>query len=59
MQDTHRSQDAPEREQDMEEHEQEARRRDADERSPEEREDLLPDSDDKPAPPGGVNQPRG
>ena len=58
MQDTHRTHDALERERDMEEHEKEAQRRDADERVPEQRDDPLPDDDDKPAPPGGVNQPR-
>jgi hypothetical protein len=59
MQGTHRSEDAPERERDMEEHEREAQRREADERSPEKREPLAPDEDDKPAPPGPANQPRG
>jgi hypothetical protein len=57
MQDTHRSQDAPERERDMEEHEREAQRRERDERSPIER--AKPDVDDKPAPPGPTSQPRG
>ena len=59
MQETDPSQDAPERERDMEEHEREAQRREADERSPEERPGLAPDDDDKPAPPGPVQQPRG
>ena len=42
----------------MERHEREAQRRDSDERSPEAR-DPLPEDDDKPAPPGPANQPRG
>jgi hypothetical protein len=58
MQDTHRTQDLPEREEDMEQHEREAQRRDSDERSPEAR-NPLPEDDDKPAPPGPANQPRG
>ena len=57
MQDTHRTQDAPEREQDMERHEREAQRRESEERSPIER--GKPDVDDNPAPPGPTNQPRG
>ena len=57
MQDTHRSPDAPEREQDAREHEREAQRREAEERPPGER--AEPDDADKPAPPGPVNQPRG
>jgi hypothetical protein len=59
MQDTHRTQDAPERERDMEKDEREAQWRDADERTPEERKPLAPEDDDKPAPPGPANQPRG
>jgi hypothetical protein len=59
MQDTHRTQDLPEREEDMERHEREAQRRDADERSPEQRDTLVPEDEDKPAPPGPANQPRG
>ena len=59
MQEIDPSTDAPEHERDMEEHEREAQRREADERSPEERKPLAPDDDDKPAPPGTVNQPRG
>jgi len=58
MQETDPTEGAPERERDMERHEREAQRREADERSPEAR-DPLPDDDDKPAPPGPVNQPRG
>jgi hypothetical protein len=59
MQETHRSQDAPERERDMEREERETQRREAEERSPEERDPLAPEDDDKPAPPGPANQPRG
>jgi hypothetical protein len=55
MQDTHRSQD--ESGDDAREHEREAQRREAEERPPAER--AEPDEDDKPAPPGTVNQPRG
>jgi hypothetical protein len=63
MQDTHRTQDAPEREQDMERHEREAQRREAEERPPGDRPSGRPpepDTDEeKPAPPGPANQPRG
>jgi hypothetical protein len=58
MHETH-GEDAPERERDLEEHERETQRREADERSPEERKPPLPDEDDKPAPPGQTQQPRG
>jgi hypothetical protein len=59
MHETDPSQDAPKREEDLEEHERETQRREADERSPEERDPLAPEDDDKPAPPGPVQQPRG
>jgi hypothetical protein len=58
MEETDRIEGAEEREKELERHEREAQRREADERSPEER-DPLPDDDDKPAPPGQVQQPRG
>ena len=59
MQETDPTQGVPEREEDLEEHERETQRREAEERSPEERDPLTPDDDDKPAPPGPVQQPRG